>query len=102
LNEKTNLDVVHTICDVLDEVRPGARSRRQLITFVKDRPGHDRRYAIDCSKIQRELGWRPNLDFQTGIRQTIDWYLQNARWIESVTSGDYRNWVDQNYASRGI
>jgi dTDP-glucose 4,6-dehydratase len=102
LNEKTNLEVVHTICDVMDQVEPGSRPRRDLITFVKDRPGHDRRYAIDCSKIQRELGWAPKLDFHTGIRQTIDWYLQNARWIQSVTSGDYRNWVDQNYASRGI
>jgi dTDP-glucose 4,6-dehydratase len=102
LNEKTNLEVVHTICDVMDQVKPGSRPRRDLITFVKDRPGHDRRYAIDCSKIQRELGWAPKLDFHAGIRQTIDWYLQNARWIQSVTSGDYRNWVDQNYASRGI
>jgi dTDP-glucose 4,6-dehydratase len=102
LNEKTNLEVVHTICEVMDAVKPGLRPRRELITFVKDRPGHDRRYAIDCSKIQRELGWTPKLDFATGIRQTIDWYLQNPRWIESVTSGDYRNWVNQNYASRGV
>ena len=102
LSEKTNLEVVRTICDVMDAVKPASRPRRELITFVKDRPGHDRRYAIDCSKIQRELGWAPKLDFETGIRQTIDWYLQNAPWIESVTSGEYRNWVSQNYASRGV
>jgi dTDP-glucose 4,6-dehydratase len=102
LNEKTNLEVVHTICDVMDEAKPGRRPRRELITFVKDRPGHDRRYAIDCSKIQRELGWAPKLDFHTGIRQTVNWYLRNSEWIQSVTSGEYRNWVDKNYASRGI
>jgi dTDP-glucose 4,6-dehydratase len=102
LNEKTNLEVVYTICDVMDEARPGRRPRRELITFVKDRPGHDRRYAIDCSKIQRELGWAPKLDFHKGIRQTVDWYLRNSEWIQSVTSGEYRNWVDKNYASRGI
>jgi dTDP-glucose 4,6-dehydratase len=101
LNEKTNLDVVHTICDVMDELRPASRPRRELITFVKDRPGHDRRYAINCSKIQHELGWRPTLNFERGLRETVDWYLQNSRWIESVTSGEYRNWVSQNYATRG-
>jgi dTDP-glucose 4,6-dehydratase len=101
LNEKTNLDVVHTICDILDELRPAARPRRELITFVKDRPGHDRRYAIDCAKLQGEIGWAPKMDFETGIRETVRWYLQNSRWIASVTSGEYRNWVSQNYATRG-
>lgn len=101
LNEKTNLEVVHTICDVMDELRPAGRPRRELITFVKDRPGHDRRYAIDCTKLQSELGWKPKLDFETGIRNTIQWYLDHSDWIESVTSGDYRNWVDRNYAARG-
>ena len=101
LNEKTNLEVVHTICSVMDELRPAVRPRRELITFVKDRPGHDRRYAIDCSKLREELGWAPKLSFETGIRQTVEWYLQNPRWIESVTSGEYRNWVSQNYGSRG-
>lgn len=101
MSEKTNLEVVGSICDVMDEIKPASKPRRELITFVKDRPGHDRRYAIDCSKIQRELGWAPKLNFETGMRQTIDWYLQNSRWIESVTSGEYRNWVSQNYAGRG-
>ncbi len=101
LNEKTNLEVVHTICDVMDQLRPAARPRRELITFVKDRPGHDRRYAIDCSKLQGEIGWAPKLDFESGIRDTVHWYLHNSRWIEDVTSGEYRNWVSQNYAARG-
>lgn len=101
LSEKTNLDVVHTICDILDELKPVKRPRRELITFVKDRPGHDRRYAIDCSKLQGELGWAPKMDFETGIRETVRWYLQNSRWIASVISGEYRNWVSQNYATRG-
>lgn len=91
-NEKRNLEVVHTICDLLDELVPAAdgRSYRELITFVKDRPGHDLRYAIDASKIQRELGWVPQESFETGIRKTVRWYLDNRDWWQRVLSGDYR------------
>jgi dTDP-glucose 4,6-dehydratase len=89
-SERTNLEVVHTICDLLDERRPGAAPRREQITFVKDRPGHDQRYAIDANRILEELGWEPSLDFNTGIAQTIDWYLANEEWIELVRSGGYR------------
>lgn len=100
-NEKRNLQVVETICDLLDELVPGAddrdartgrphRSYRELITFVKDRPGHDRRYAIDASKIERELGWKPEETFETGLRKTVQWYLDNRQWWERVLSGDYR------------
>ena len=74
--------------------------RRRLITFVGDRPGHDLRYAIDASKIERELGWRPRETFETGIRKTVDWYLENAEWVAQVQSGDYRNWIEQNYGAR--
>lgn len=98
-NEKTNLEVVHTICDILDQERPrqDGQSYRTQITFVKDRLGHDRRYAIDASKIERELGWKPAETFETGIRKTIRWYLDNANWVENVTSGAYRDWVDRQY-----
>lgn len=91
-NERTNLQVVHAICDVLDELRPSVTGapRRNLIAFVKDRPGHDQRYAIDADKIRRELGWRPTEDFDSGLRKTIDWYLQNQQWCEDVSSGKYR------------
>lgn len=90
--EKTNLEVVHTICSVVDSLKPDLPHApcESLITFVADRPGHDRRYAIDASKIQRELGWRPSVDFATGIRHTVEWYLRNTRWVERVTSGKYR------------
>jgi dTDP-glucose 4,6-dehydratase len=85
----------------LNELRPDpAGSYARLITYVKDRPGHDRRYAIDARKIERELGWRPAETFQTGIRKTVQWYLDNQEWVQHVLSGEYRNWVDQNYASR--
>jgi dTDP-glucose 4,6-dehydratase len=103
-NEKANLDVVHTLCDILDELAPPATfslpiaSYRSLITYVKDRPGHDRRYAIDASKIQRELGWKPAETFETGIRKTVQWYLNNQAWVRNVTSGEYRNWVETQYA----
>ena len=100
LNEMANIDVVHAICDILDELRPAARPRRELITYVKDRPGHDRRYAIDCRKLTSELGWRPEESFATGIRKTIEWYLANLRWVESITSGAYREWIDRNYSGR--
>lgn len=98
-NEKTNLDVVHTVCATLDELRPEASGKpyASLITYVKDRPGHDRRYAIDARKIERELGWNPVETFETGIRKTVSWYLENAGWIESVTSGAYREWIGQHY-----
>ncbi|MCY1272661.1 dTDP-glucose 4,6-dehydratase [compost metagenome] len=99
-NEKTNLDVVHTLCDILDQERPrpDGRSYREQITFVKDRPGHDRRYAIDASRLERELGWRPAETFETGIRKTVRWYLDNQDWVSNVTSGAYREWVGKQYA----
>ena len=98
-NEKPNLEVVHVLCDTLDALRPRAdgQSYRSQITFVKDRPGHDRRYAIDARKIERELGWRPQETFETGIRQTVQWYLDNQEWVRNVTSGAYRQWVDTQY-----
>ena len=100
-NEKTNMDIVHTICALLDELRPDpAGSYRRLITFVTDRPGHDRRYAIDARKIERELGWRPVETFDTGIRRTVQWYLDNEQWVANVQSGAYREWIDTNYALR--
>jgi dTDP-glucose 4,6-dehydratase len=101
-NEKTNQTIVHTICDLLDEMRPSALgSYRLLITHVTDRPGHDRRYAIDARKIERELGWRPAETFETGIRKTVRWYLDHADWVASVQSGAYRDWLDQQYGSTG-
>jgi dTDP-glucose 4,6-dehydratase len=100
-NEKTNLEVVHTICALLDEMRPDpAGPHRRLITYVKDRPGHDRRYAIDARRIAEELGWRPAQTFETGIRETVRWYLDHAKWVADVISGDYRSWVSRNYAGR--
>ncbi len=94
--EMTNLDVVRAVCRVLGELRPG-RDYGALITFVKDRPGHDRRYAIDAGKIRRELGWTPRQTFDSGIRRTVEWYLDNAAWLEAVTSRDYRKWISLNY-----
>ncbi len=101
-NEKTNLEIVHTICALLDELRPrtDGKSYREQITFVTDRPGHDRRYAIDARKIERELGWKPAETFETGIRKTVQWYLDNQSWVDHVQSGDYRKWVEKNYAER--
>jgi len=98
-NEKPNLEVVNTICQRLDAVRPRAdgQSYTSQITFVKDRPGHDRRYAIDARKIERELGWKPLETFESGITKTIDWYLAHAQWVEDVTSGHYRQWVATQY-----
>ncbi|REE91971.1 dTDP-glucose 4,6-dehydratase [Cupriavidus plantarum] len=99
-NEKTNLDVVHTLCDLLDELQPKATgSYRDQIAFVKDRPGHDRRYAIDAGKLERELGWKPAETFETGLRKTVQWYLSHQSWVEDVISGDYRNWVAKQYAA---
>lgn len=99
-NEKTNLEVVHAICAALDELRPQNAPHAKLITFVKDRPGHDQRYAIDASKIERELGWKPQETFATGLRKTVEWYLTNDAWVNGVTSGAYRDWVEKNYAGR--
>ena len=98
-NEKANLDVVKTICQILDELKPRAdgKAYKEQITFVKDRPGHDRRYAIDASKVERELGWRPNETFETGIRKTVQWYLDNPVWVEGVASGSYRDWLHKQY-----
>ncbi len=98
-NEKANLDVVKTICQILDELKPRADNKAYIeqITFVKDRPGHDRRYAIDASKVERELGWRPNETFETGIRKTVQWYLDNPIWVEGVASGSYRDWLHKQY-----
>ncbi|MGZ8195630.1 MAG: dTDP-glucose 4,6-dehydratase [Methylosarcina sp.] len=100
-NEKANLDVVHTLCAILDELRPrtDGESYRTQITFVKDRPGHDRRYAIDASKLERELGWKPVETFESGIRKTVQWYLDNQNWVSNVTSGIYRDWIDKQYAA---
>jgi len=101
-NEKPNLDVVHAICTILDELRPRAdgHSYSEQISFVKDRPGHDRRYAIDARKLERELGWKPEETFETGIRKTIEWYLANQDWVRNVTSGDYREWLGKQYEAR--
>jgi dTDP-glucose 4,6-dehydratase len=99
-NEKTNLDVVHTLCDLLDELKPKlAGSYRDQISFVKDRPGHDRRYAIDARKLEQELGWKPAETFETGLRKTVRWYLDNQAWVQDVVSGEYRNWVAKQYAA---
>jgi len=101
-NEKANLDIVHTVCALLDELRPRTDGKpyREQIAFVTDRPGHDRRYAIDAHKIERELGWKPAETFETGIRKTVQWYLDNQGWVNNVQSGSYRQWVEKNYAGR--
>ncbi|HEX4426332.1 MAG TPA: dTDP-glucose 4,6-dehydratase [Terriglobales bacterium] len=98
-NEKPNLEIVNTICTLLDELRPkdSTMPHNKLITFVQDRPGHDRRYAIDARKIEAELGWKPRETFETGIRKTVEWYLANHAWIEGVTSGTYRQWIAKQY-----
>jgi dTDP-glucose 4,6-dehydratase len=100
-NEKANLEIVHTVCDLLDELNPrgDGRSYREQITFVTDRPGHDRRYAIDAGKIERELGWRPAETFESGIRKTVQWYLDHPDWVANVQSGSYREWVSQQYGT---
>lgn len=99
-NEKPNLEIVHTVCALLDELQPkaGGGSYREQVTFVKDRPGHDRRYAIDARKIERELGWKPAETFETGIRKTVQWYLANGEWVQRVQSGAYREWISRQYA----
>ena len=99
-NEKANLDVVHTLCDLLDELKPAATSYREQIAFVTDRPGHDRRYAIDARKIERELGWRPAETFETGMKKTVQWYLDHQDWVRKVQSGDYQQWINTHYDTR--
>ncbi len=101
-NQRSNLEVVNTLCALLDELRPASPHvpHRQLIRFVTDRPGHDRRYAIDPRKIESELGWHAAESFETGLRKTVQWYLNHAAWVENVTSGAYQDWVRQNYAAR--
>jgi dTDP-glucose 4,6-dehydratase len=99
-NEKPNIEIVHTVCALLDELRPKAdgSSYQTQITFVKDRPGHDRRYAIDARKLESELGWKPAETFESGIRKTVQWYLANSEWVANVQSGAYREWVQQQYS----
>jgi dTDP-glucose 4,6-dehydratase len=101
-NQKANIEVVETLCALLDELCPLAplRPHRQLINFVKDRPGHDRRYAIDAGKIERALGWKPQESFETGLRKTVEWYLQHDGWVEEVTSGSYRDWIATHYSAQ--
>jgi dTDP-glucose 4,6-dehydratase len=101
-NEKTNLEVVHTLCEKLDaaKARTDGKSYKEQIAFVKDRPGHDRRYAIDARKLERELGWRPAETFETGIAKTVAWYLSNQAWVTNVLSGNYRDWEKLNYGQR--
>lgn len=100
-NEMSNLEVVHTLCDMLDQQRPkDSGSYRDQITYVTDRPGHDQRYAIDATKVERELGWKPAETFETGIEKTVAWYLDNQQWVENVTSGEYQKWVGKNYQAR--
>ena len=101
-NEKPNLDVVHTLCTILDELSPRADGKpyQEQITYVTDRPGHDRRYAIDASKLERELGWKPAETFETGIRKTVQWYLDNQSWVANVTSGAYKQWLGKQYGEK--
>jgi dTDP-glucose 4,6-dehydratase len=99
-NEKPNIEIVHTICDLVDEMAPRkGSSRRELITYVKDRPGHDRRYAMDATKIERELGWKPKETLESGLRKTVRWYLENHDWVADVTSGAYRQWIATHYSA---
>ncbi len=103
-NEKPNIEIVQTICALLDELRPRAdgRSYQEQITYVTDRPGHDRRYAIDARKLERELGWKPAETFDTGIRKTVEWYLANQEWVANVQSGGYRDWVAKQYGNEAV
>lgn len=99
-NEKRNIDVVRIICDLLDEILPKATSYRDQIIYVTDRPGHDRRYAIDADKISEQLGWKPLETFESGIRKTVEWYLSHEEWVNNVKSGAYRSWIEENYGDR--
>ena len=102
LSERKNIDVVGVLCSILDELAPAGQPHDRLITYVKDRPGHDRRYAIDCSKLGSELGWTPKETFETGIRKTVHWYLDHREWVEHVTTGEYRAWMTTNYGERSL
>lgn len=99
-SERTNLQVVNALCTVLDELQPSSGPHSKLVSFVKDRPGHDRRYAIDATKIKAALGWQPSEIFENGLRKTVQWYLNNMEWVNNITSGTYRNWIDVNYQNR--
>ncbi len=99
--ERSNIEVVKTLCALLDDLHPAGAPHAGLIRYVSDRPGHDRRYAIDCAKLETELGWRQQESFETGLAKTVQWYLDNPAWVEGVSSGSYRQWLDLNYASRG-
>ena len=100
-SERANIDVVRSLCAIMDELHPEGAPHSRLITFVKDRPGHDRRYAIDATRIRQELGWEPQKRFETGLRATVEWYLAHMDWVKAVASGAYRSWVETNYAERG-
>jgi dTDP-glucose 4,6-dehydratase len=109
-NEQKNIHLVNKVCSILDDIAPpvevpqlrdqGLESYSELINFVQDRPGHDHRYAIDPSKITRELGWKPEVDFEQGLRRTVDWYLSNPKWIDQASGGSYGEWIEKNYAWR--
>jgi len=111
-NEWTNLELVEKLCEILDELYPiknnsklttynsSLKSYKELITFVKDRPGHDRRYAINCDKIKNELGWQQKIGFEEGLRKTVKWYLDNREWVETIRSGEYKKWLKKNYSNR--
>jgi dTDP-glucose 4,6-dehydratase len=103
-NEKPNIDIVHTICSLLETLSPqvDGRNYKEQIIFVTDRPGHDRRYAINSNKIKRDLGWEPAETFETGIHKTVKWYLDNQSWVQNVQSGAYREWIDKNYKERTL
>lgn len=101
-SEKSNLEVVHAVCAILDDLHPVGRPHHRLIIFVQDRPGHDRRYAIDACKLERELGWRPQKTFETGLRETVAWYLGHGEWVENIVSGEYLRWMENNYGNRGV
>ncbi len=101
-HEKTNLEIVETVCAILDELAPNKSGKlyKTLIKFVDDRLGHDRRYAVDATKIEQEMGWVPHETFASGIRETVKWYLQNTDWVEHVTSGSYQDWIIKNYGEK--
>jgi dTDP-glucose 4,6-dehydratase len=99
-SEKRNIDVLQVLCTILDRVHPSGAPHAKLVTYVKDRPGHDRRYAIDATRLRRELDWQPRTSFEQGMERTVQWYLDHMDWVRSVTSGAYREWVEQNYADR--
>ncbi len=100
-NERTNIEIVNTVCEIMAEKHNKEKDfYKKLITFVKDRPGHDRRYAINCDKIKQQLGWKQSVNFEQGIRKTVEWYLANSQWVKNVQSGDYKNWINKNYEKR--